>query len=602
VTNKAITRKSLLLNGLLGAAVVAVAVTAYVSVGTSSSSNAAVATAQVARGTVVSSVSATGNVSANRDIGLSFGGAGTVTDVLVKPGDKVAAGRALAHIDGTDAKQALTLAKTQLASAQAKLADDLQGLTPVERAQLDISEQQAAQSLKVAQTALDNANANAALDKVTLQTALDQATSQLDTDTAQYTTDSASLVTAEATMESAQSSYDVISTQVNNEQLDKADCPGINPGTRTNLQCSTLTGSSRITQDQQTQSADASALSDAKSNYNTLNNAVTSEKSKVASDTNAVTNATNSQTAGLLKDQQAITNAQNSLDSANLSLQATQAGDLVKLEPAKASQIDTDRAGIITAQTSVTTAQKAFDKTAIVAPVAATVSSVAGAAGDAVGSSGTVSSSSSSSSSSASSSSSSSSSSSGSSTTGFVVLTDVSTLQVKAGFSEADAAKIQNGQSANVTFDALPNTTVAGQVVTVDPTSTVVNNVVTYNVTVVLTQTAKDVKPGMTASVQVIVDKVDNVLELPSSAVTGTGNTSFVTLQNGKVQERRTVATGLKGDDTTEIVSGLKLGDVVVTSTSSSSSSNLSNLTNRLRGAGTGGLGGGGIVVPAGGR
>src|SRR5439155_6462723 len=136
----------------------------------------------------------------------------------------------------------------------------------------------------------------------------------------------------------------------NNEQLDKADCPGINPGTRTNLSCSTLTGSSRITQDQQTQSADASALADAKSSYNTLNNAVTSEKTKVGSDTNALTNTTNAQTAGLLKDQQSITNAQNSLDTANLSLQATKAGDLVKVEPAKASQIDTDRASIPTAQ------------------------------------------------------------------------------------------------------------------------------------------------------------------------------------------------------------------------------------------------------------
>ncbi len=62
------------------------------------------------------------------------------------------------------------------------------------------------------------------------------------------------------------------------------------------------------------------------------------------------------------------------------------------------------------------------------------------------------------------------------------------------------------------------------------PTSTVVSNVVTYNVTIQLTKPPSTVKSGMTANVSVIVASATNVLELPTSAVTTTGRISTVTL------------------------------------------------------------------------
>lgn len=606
--------RKLLLNGALGLTVAAVAAFAYTSVGSTAATTTAEATAKVAKGIVLSSVTATGNITSNRDIGLSFGGAGTVTDVSVKAGDRVSAGQVLARLDAGDAQAALSLAKANLAAAQAKLSDDQNGLTPTERAQLDVSEQQAAQSLKSAQLALDNATATADMDRLTLQTAVDQAAAnattnavqyqtavdqavaQQNTDNTQYSNDLTNLSTATATLATAQSNYNAASTLVTNEQADKADCPGTDPGTRTGITCAALPG--RIVQDQGTQSQASSALADAKSTYNTYNSAVNSDKTKLVSDANtvtnaqnaqrsnvqkdqaALTNAQNSQKAGLLKDQQTLATAQMALDTANLSLQATKAGDLVKLQPAKAAAINGDRASVISAQNAVTTAQKNVDKMAIVAPVAGTVSRVAGNVGDTVGSNGTIAESGS--------------SSSTSSPTGFVVLTDISALQVKVGFSEADAAKIQRGQRAVVTFDALPGTSLNGVVVTVDPTSTVVSNVVTYPVTVLLTQTTNDVKPGMTASVQVVVDKAENVLELPSSAVQTQGGQSFVNVKNGKTEERRSVVTGLKGDDTTEIVSGVKEGETVVTSSAVVRSGTTNTNQNRLPAGGGIGLGGGG--------
>ena len=100
----------------------------------------------------------------------------------------------------------------------------------------------------------------------------------------------------------------------------------------------------------------------------------------------------------------------------------------------------------------------------------------------------------------------------------------------------------------------------AGVVTSVDVNSTLVSNVVTYFATVALTKVPAGVKPGMTASVTITVDRREGVLNLPSAAVRGTGTTGTVTVVNGKIQTTKTVGVGLRGDTTTEITSGLNGG------------------------------------------
>jgi hypothetical protein len=112
-------------------------------------------------------------------------------------------------------------------------------------------------------------------------------------------------------------------------------------------------------------------------------------------------------------------------------------------------------------------------------------------------------------------------------------------------------------------------------------TSTVVSNVVTYNVTVTLVNPPAGVKPGMTASVSVVTNQVDGVLELPTADITTRGGTSSVTLIRSGKQILQAVTTGLVGDQTTEIVSGVNQGDVVATPT-------VSITTGGATGAGTG--------------
>jgi multidrug efflux pump subunit AcrA (membrane-fusion protein) len=120
-----------------------------------------------------------------------------------------------------------------------------------------------------------------------------------------------------------------------------------------------------------------------------------------------------------------------------------------------------------------------------------------------------------------------------------MTLSNLSDLQVVAGFPEADAIKVKLGQPATVTLSALTNTSVPGKVTAISPLSTVVSNVVTYNVTIDLNQVPSDVRTGMTASVAVVVDSVTNAVELPSSAVTTTGGLSTVQLIKSRTASRR---------------------------------------------------------------
>ena len=313
----------------------------------------------------------------------------------------------------------------------------------------------------------------------------------------------------------------------------------------------------------------------------------------LAQDQTALTQARNARTNTDNKDQQSITNAQNQLTQATNQLNATVATNSAQqqLQP---PDLDAAKASLAQSELQVMNAAQTMGWTTLVAPADGTITAVNGIVGQTVSGSGVSASSGSTTSSSSSSSASSSSGSSGASSA-FMTITDVDTLSVKAGFAETDATKLRTGQPAAISFSALPSVQAAGAVTSVDVSSTLVSNVVTYFATVTLTKVPAGVKPGMTASVTVTTDRHEGVLNLPSAAVRGTGSTGTVTVLTGKTQTTKTVGVGLRGDTTTEIT-GLNVGDTVVlpSSTLSGVSSQV-GASSRLGGALTGGgLGGGG--------
>jgi macrolide-specific efflux system membrane fusion protein len=178
---------------------------------------------------------------------------------------------------------------------------------------------------------------------------------------------------------------------------------------------------------------------------------------------------------------------------------------------------------------------------------------------------------------------------------------NLQSLQVKVGFSEADAVKVKAGQPAVITFDSLPSTRLTGKVASIDLTSTTTGNVVTYNAYIPIDRVPTDnsVKPGMTASVQVTVQQAQGVVSLPASAVLARGTNATVQVETGddpKVTTTKNITVGLRGDETIEITSGLNVGDkVVVTRTTGATASGTGATATRTgTGAGvTGGVTGG---------
>jgi hypothetical protein len=111
--------------------------------------------------------------------------------------------------------------------------------------------------------------------------------------------------------------------------------------------------------------------------------------------------------------------------------------------------------------------------------------------------------------------------------------------------------------------------------------------VVSYPVTFQLDQAASNLKPGMSASAEVVVKQAEGI-NVPTSAISG----KAVTVVRGGKRVRQPVVTGLAGNSSTIILSGLKVGDEVVLPVASTGGG--ASVTSKLGGRGGGGLGGGG--------
>lgn len=257
----------------------------------------------------------------------------------------------------------------------------------------------------------------------------------------------------------------------------------------------------------------------------------------------------------------------------------------------KPNALASGQAQVASSQAQVQAAQLAVNQTTLIAPTSGVVISINGVPGETAGggtaqSPGSLAPQPSSSASGGSS--------------GFMVIDDNSSFVAVMPFAETDAARLAANQTTAFTFDAIPNLTISGHVLTISPSATVVSNVVDYYVSFVLNRTDPRLREGMTANASVTVAQADNAVRVPNAAVRTTGGTTMVTVLSKGQQVATEVITGVVGDTYTEIKAGLNEGDTVVlpairTSTGAANGGNL------LRGGGGGGTFGGGGVVRGGG-
>lgn len=606
-----------ILNGILGAALAGAGIASYFVVAGTSAPAAAVRTATAQRGVVLSTTSATGTLQAAQELDVGFTTAGTVTSVNVEPGERVRRGQLLGRIDATTARQGLQQSEASLATAQAQYAQTLTGETAQQRRQDALSITQANESLA-------NAKATANQDARQSAASVAQATNSFRTDRGQekvdlyqqskdravyatedlaqaaITADQAQLASDQSKQQAdAQHQYDLQAQEnADNNQLtaDQALLTAAQ-NAKNNAQISQYT--SVVADDRSAVENDQAALNALSKTQNADSYAITQDNSKLSSDESAST-ALQSDAKTIRADEAKIAADRQSLASAKMTAETTRsrdaqtvagdrlalmnakAGVAVKQAPPTAAALAVARASVVTAQIGVQTAQKALADTALRAPIAGTVAAVNGTVGTAESGGGSANAAASASSS----------GSGGGSSTGFVTLTGITGMQLVAGFAETDTAKLRVGQAATVTVDALPTTELAAHIIAIDGTATSSSGVVTYNVVFALDRTEPGLKSGMTANVDVVVGEADNVVNVPTAAVTGSGQNASVTVLRAGKQVRVPVVAGLQGDSSTAILSGLTAGQQVVLPqvviSSSSSSANTGG-----GGVNFGGLGGG---------
>ena len=162
----------------------------------------------------------------------------------------------------------------------------------------------------------------------------------------------------------------------------------------------------------------------------------------------------------------------------------------------------------------------------------------------------------------------------------FTIAQDLTNMQVIADIDEADIGEVKEGQRVTFTVDAYPDDVFSGVVKQVRQEATTESNVVTYQVVISAPNANLKLKPGLTASVTIFTKEVKNVLSVPSKALKFTPNEKMLTdgqsiqdvpapnkvwtLEDGVFKAHK-VEVGLTNGITTEITSGLKAGQKVVT-------------------------------------
>jgi len=147
-----------------------------------------------------------------------------------------------------------------------------------------------------------------------------------------------------------------------------------------------------------------------------------------------------------------------------------------------------------------------------------------------------------------------------------VHLVDTKTVKLEGVVDEIDIFKVKIGQDAIITVDALPGVELKGKVTFISPFGTQTTGVVEFPITISLEPTEIELKGGLTATADIIVEKHENVLLLPNRAVKLLEGNHYVEViidEATKKTEKRQVVIGAQNELFTEIKSGLNEGEKV---------------------------------------
>lgn len=148
-----------------------------------------------------------------------------------------------------------------------------------------------------------------------------------------------------------------------------------------------------------------------------------------------------------------------------------------------------------------------------------------------------------------------------------VHLVDISTVEMDGVVDEVDIYKVKVGQEAVITVDALPNAELKGKVTFISPFGTQTAGVVEFPVKISLEPAEVELKGGLTATADIIVEKHEDVLLVPNRSIKGSPGDYWVevVIDEEKVTtEKRPVVLGAQNDQFSEVISGLSEGEKII--------------------------------------
>lgn len=489
----------------------------------------ALQTAVARRGTLVVSASATGQVIAPDEISLGFDQSGTLSDLLVKVGDKVKAGDVLARMDTGNSEQdvALALAEAQLnvVTAQQNL-DDLY-------ANADSDAANALKAVEDAQAALDDLQNSATTQAEALQT-LTQA--QQDLATAQQAYNNKRSTASQAVIDEAYAKL-VLAKKDYEDQKEKFNDYAKKPDSDPEKAAAQLKFS-----------AAEQAYKSALSYYNSATGTGSQLDQEVTS-------------ADLAAAQAKVDDAQREYDRvkdgptpgelalAKANLASAQAKYTTLKDGPDPAQVELDKAQLADAQAKLEVAKQDSAVQELTAPMDGTILSIDANIGDSVG------------------------------TGSLISMADLSQPVLQIYLDETDMDKVGVGYEADVTFDALPDSTFTGHVTEVSPSLQNVGNVSAVAAKVKLDPDSfskpQSLPVGANASVDVIGGRAQNAVLVPVEALReiNPGEYAVFVMQNGELK-LRPVTVGLMDYTNAQISSGLQAGEVVSLGNGQSGSTN----------------------------
>jgi HlyD family secretion protein len=484
---------------------------------------------KVVRDDLVVSISATGNIAAKNSLNLFFNSAGVVEKVWIERGDTVKAGDVLAQLETGDLELAVKQAQAALDAAQANLA---QVTAPPRREEIDqakLAVESAKAGLTAAQADLSSAEARLAQAQAPVGEE-DLSIAGLDTEAARVRLAQLQAGPDERTVEIARLNWEIAKNNLWQAQLSRdAIQPQPVPGYQKE-QAEASVGraelSARISELQYQQTQAGASDEDVRLAQIAVSQAGARLK-KIESPTSEADLAVAQATVDAARAR--VQTAQTQVSQAELSLALLLAGPRQEQVKALQAQVAQAEVALEQARLRLERAQLVASFDGVAAQVNAKEGEVAPAGAPAV------------------------------------VLVDLARFRMEVEIDELDVGQVSVDQEVMVTLEALPDVELQGRVEAIAPTAFQGGGVVSYLTTIGLEVSDAPVREGMSATANIIVRRLEDVLVVPNRALRldrETGKVYADKLVLGASQEVE-IEIGVRDEQVSQVLSGLKEGDTV---------------------------------------